>query len=78
MSKTKMIKSETDHQRIPIIKSWNRLYGLILLIQVFLMPHEDFTYLNSTIVREVASFGGDISSFVTPYVDQVLRNKFAK
>lgn len=45
------------------------------LVQVFLMPHEAYTHLNSTIVREVSSFGGDITPFVTPYVAQVLRNK---
>jgi pantetheine-phosphate adenylyltransferase len=48
------------------------------LVQVFLMPHEAYTHLNSTIVREVASFGGDISSFVTPYVADVLHKKFYK
>lgn len=31
---------------------------------VFLMPHEKYTYLNSSIVKEVASFNGDISNFV--------------
>lgn len=46
------------------------------LVQVFLMPHEAYTHLNSTIVREVASFGGDISSFVTPFVADVLHKKF--
>lgn len=46
------------------------------LVQVFLMPHEAYTHLNSTIVREVSSFGGDISSFVTPYVAKVLLKKF--
>ena len=46
------------------------------LVQVFLMPHEAYTHLNSTIVREVSSFGGDISSFVTPYVAEVLHKKF--
>ncbi len=48
------------------------------LVQVFLMPHEAYTHLNSTIVREVSSFGGDISSFVTPHVAQVLHRKFYK
>jgi len=46
------------------------------LVQVFLMPHEAYTHLNSTIVREVSSFGGDISSFVTPHVAEVLHKKF--
>ena len=43
---------------------------------LFLMPSEDYTYLNSTIVREVASFGGDVSPFVTPYVEETLKKKF--
>ena len=45
---------------------------------VFLMPHEKYTYLNSTIIREVARFGGDVSSFITPYVAEKLMNKFSK
>jgi pantetheine-phosphate adenylyltransferase len=43
---------------------------------VFLMPHEKYTYLNSTIVREVASLGGDISNFVPPVVEIKLKKKF--
>jgi len=35
---------------------------------VFLVPHERYTYLNSTIVREVARLGGDVSDFVPPTV----------
>lgn len=31
---------------------------------IFLMPNERYTYLNSTIVREVARYHGDISAFV--------------
>jgi len=42
---------------------------------VFLMPHENYTYLNSTIVREVASFGGDVSCFVPPLVEKKLKAK---
>jgi len=45
---------------------------------VFLMPHEKYTYLNSTIIREVARFGGDVSSFITPYVAEKLKSKFSK
>lgn len=48
------------------------------LTTVFLMPHEKYTYLNSTIVKEVASFGGDISSFVPDIVARALQKKFAK
>jgi pantetheine-phosphate adenylyltransferase len=42
---------------------------------VFLMPHEKYTYLNSSIVREIAAFGGDISDFVPPVVLRHLKNK---
>ena len=45
---------------------------------VFLMPHEKYTYLNSTIIREVAKFGGNISSFITPLVAEKLKEKFSK
>jgi pantetheine-phosphate adenylyltransferase len=34
------------------------------IFTVFLMPHERYTYLNSSIVREIATLGGDISDFV--------------
>lgn len=46
------------------------------LVTVFLMPNEKYTYLNSTIVKEVASFHGDVSRFVPPEVNQRLINKF--
>jgi len=45
---------------------------------VFLMPHENYTYLNSTIVKEVAGLGGDISNFVPPSVEEKLKEKFTK
>jgi pantetheine-phosphate adenylyltransferase len=35
---------------------------------VFLMPDERYTYLNSTIVREIARVGGTVSDFVPPAV----------
>jgi len=45
---------------------------------VFLMPHEKFTYLNSTIIKDVANFGGDISKFTTDFVKRKLYQKFNK
>ncbi len=42
---------------------------------VFLMPHEKYTYLNSSIVREIARFGGDISEFVPPAVRKLTEKK---
>ena len=45
---------------------------------VFLMPNEKYAYLNSTLVREIAAFGGDVSSFVPGCVLKKLREKFKK
>ena len=45
---------------------------------VFLMPHEKFTYLNSTIVRNLASLNSDVSDFVPPVVAEALKKKFKK
>ncbi len=45
------------------------------LITVFLMPHEKYSYLNSSIVKELALFGGDIRCFVPEYVRQKLIEK---
>ncbi len=43
---------------------------------IFLMPHEKYTYLNSTIIRNLASFNSDVSDFVPPVVQDALNNKF--
>jgi len=44
----------------------------------FLVPALNLTYLSSSLVREVARLGGDVSEFVHPEVDRALRAKFAK
>lgn len=43
---------------------------------VFLMPHENYTYLNSSIVRNLAGFHSDVSDFVPPNVSRALKEKF--
>ena len=43
---------------------------------VFLVPSVDVTYLSSSLVREVARFGGPVSTFVHPEVEQALRARF--
>jgi pantetheine-phosphate adenylyltransferase len=45
---------------------------------VFLVPAFDLTYLSSSLVREVARYGGDVSQLVHPAVQQALRTKFAR
>jgi pantetheine-phosphate adenylyltransferase len=44
---------------------------------VFLVPAFDLTYLSSSLVREVARFGGDVSALVHPAIQQALKRKFA-
>ncbi len=43
---------------------------------IFLMPHEKYTYLNSTIIRNLASLNSDVSDFVPNVVQNALKNKF--
>lgn len=45
---------------------------------VFLTPAQEYIHLNSTIVKEVASFGGDVSEYVPDYVKTKLQEKFKK
>jgi pantetheine-phosphate adenylyltransferase len=45
---------------------------------LFLTPAEQYTFISSTIVREVARFGGDISSFVHPIVEARMHAKVAQ
>jgi len=42
---------------------------------VFLTPQEQFTFISSTLIREIATFGGDASEFVHPVVAAELRKK---
>jgi len=44
-------------------------------VTVFLMPNEKYTYLNSSIVREIAKHNGDIREFVPPHVLRSLKEK---
>lgn len=43
---------------------------------VFMMPSARYSFLNATIVREVARLGGDISTLVPPLVAERLRQRF--
>jgi pantetheine-phosphate adenylyltransferase len=44
---------------------------------MFLTPAERHSFISSTLVREVARLGGDVSEFVHPRVAQALRDKFS-
>ncbi len=43
---------------------------------VFLMPSEEYSFLTSTMVKEVASFGGSVKGLVPEIVEKALREKF--
>lgn len=43
---------------------------------VFMMPSEEFTFLSSSLVKEVASFGGPVTGLVPALVEKALRKKF--
>ena len=42
---------------------------------LFMVSNTEYSFLSSSIVREVASLGGDVSSFVPEIVDVALKNK---
>lgn len=43
---------------------------------VFLTPAEQYSYISSSLVREIARLGGDVSEFVHPAVQSALASKF--
>jgi len=43
---------------------------------VFLCPEAEYTFISSTLVREVAALGGDVSRFVHPVVQATLNEHF--
>lgn len=45
---------------------------------VFMMPSQEHTFLSSTIVKEVASFGGSVAGLVPDAVEKALKEKFGK
>jgi len=45
---------------------------------LFLTPSEKYSFISSTLVREIAALGGDISEFVHPVVVQALAERLKK
>lgn len=45
---------------------------------VFLMPSEEYSFITSTIVKEAASYGGDVSSLVPKIVVRSLKKKYQR
>ena len=45
---------------------------------VFLTPKEQFTFISSTLVREIAMLGGSVGEFVHPLVEAAFRRKVSR
>jgi pantetheine-phosphate adenylyltransferase len=45
---------------------------------IFVMPNEQFSYTSSSLVKQVARYGGQVGNFVPPNVAEALRKAFAK
>jgi pantetheine-phosphate adenylyltransferase len=45
---------------------------------VFLTPSEQFMFVSSSLVREVAILGGDVTQFVSPYIQTCIDKKLKK
>ena len=45
---------------------------------IFLMPNEKYSYISSTLVKEIGAYGGNLSSFVPKIVSEKLKEKFKK
>lgn len=45
---------------------------------IFLMTHEEFSFISSRLIKEAVSMGGDVSSFVPKEVEKLLREKVGK
>jgi len=43
---------------------------------MFLTPDENYSFISSTLVKEVARLGGDVSSFVSEDVSEAMKRKF--
>ena len=45
---------------------------------IFVMPNEQFSYTSSSLVKQVAKFGGDVTHFVPPNVADALRTAYQR
>lgn len=45
---------------------------------IFMMPHEDYSYVSSKLIKEAASLGADVSNFIPGHVYKALREKLKK
>jgi len=71
------LRAVTDFEYEMQITSMNRVLDETIET-FFIMTNNQYSFLSSSIVKEVAKYGGDISELVPIAVEEALKNKFAK
>ena len=71
------LRAVTDFEYELQIAQTNRIVNP-KLDTIFLTTNLKYSYLSSTIVKEVAQYNGDISHFVPPSIADRVRSKFSK
>ena len=69
------LRAVTDFEYELQIAQLNRVIN-VDIDTVFLITSLRYAYLSSSSVKEVAAYGGDISKFVTPYVEKKVKEKY--
>jgi len=72
------LRAVTDFEYELQIAQTNRKFSDDGLDTVFLTTSLEYAYLSSSVVKEIASFGGDVSRCVPPYVDEMIREKIGR
>jgi pantetheine-phosphate adenylyltransferase len=69
------IRTVTDYDYEMMIAMMNRKMQPDIST-LFLMPHEKYSFLNSSVIREISKFGKDVSEFVPLIVQEKLKEKY--
>ena len=72
------LRAVTDFEYELQIAQTNRKFSDDGLDTVFLTTSLEYAYLSSSVVKEIASLGGDVSRCVPPYVDEMIREKLGR
>lgn len=70
------LRAVTDFEYELQIAQTNKLLSKGKVDTVFLTTSLEYAYLSSSSVKEIASFGGDISVCVPPEIEEKVKNKF--
>lgn len=68
------LRTVTDFDYEFQLASMNRMLNPTIE-SLFLMPSEKYMCVSSSLVREIASFGGDVKSFVPPMISEAIIKK---